>query len=63
VDVSQLSFSEIRTIAAVGPFVGGELVVLSELPGPIELGTSISRIEVVVGLRNLNVADMPNFSA
>jgi hypothetical protein len=57
------SLSEIRTIGGVGPLLGGELKVLCELPGPITVGTSVSRFEVVVGLRNLNTADLPNFSA
>jgi len=63
VEASQLSVSEIRTTAVAGPFLGGMLIVSSELPGPIKLGTSVSQFEVVVGLRNLNVADMPQFSA
>lgn len=62
-EVSQLSLSAIRTTAVAGPFLGGMLIVSSELPGPITLGTSISRFEIVVGLRNLNIDDMPHFSA
>jgi hypothetical protein len=56
------SLSEIRTIAGVGPLLGGAQVVLSELLGPITVGTLVTRFEVVVGLRNLNTADLPNFS-
>ncbi len=57
------SLSEIRTIGGVGPLLGGESRVWSELPGSITVGTSVARFEVVVGLRNLNTADLPNFSA
>ena len=64
VDTAHLqSLSEVRTIGVVGPLLGGEFTVLSELNGPITLGTSITRFEIVVGLRNLNTADLPNFSA
>lgn len=63
VEASQLSSSEIHTIAVVGPFLHGRLILSSELSGPMTLGTSISQLEVIVGLRNLNVADMPHFSA
>jgi hypothetical protein len=35
---------------------------LSELLGPITVGTLLTRFEVVKGLRNLNTADLPNFS-
>ena len=57
------SLGEIRAIGVVGPLLGGELKVLSELLGPITLGTSVTRFEIVVGVRNLNMADLPNFSA
>ena len=57
------SLGEIRTIGVVGPLLGGELKVLYELTGPITLSTSVRRFEIVVGLRNLNMADLPNFSA
>ncbi len=57
------SLHEIRTIAGVGPLLGAELKVLSELTGPITLGSSVTRFEVVIGLRNLNMPDLPNFSA
>jgi hypothetical protein len=57
------SLGEIRTIGVVGPLLGGELRVQSELLGPITLGTSVTRFEIVVGVRNLNMADLPNFSA
>jgi hypothetical protein len=57
------SLHEIRTIAGVGPLLGAELKVLSELTGPITVGSSVTRFEVVIGLRNLNMPDLPNFSA
>jgi hypothetical protein len=64
VDTAHLqSLSEVRTIGVVGPLLGGEFTVLSESHGPITLGTSVTRFEIVVGLRNLNMADLPNFSA
>jgi hypothetical protein len=57
------SLAGIRTIGIVGPLLGGALIVVSELIGPITLGTAVTRFEIVAGLRNLNMADLPNFSA
>ena len=57
------SLTEVRTIGVVGPLLGAPFVVLSELHGPFALGTSVTRFEIVVGVRNLNMADLPNFSA
>lgn len=56
------SLNEIRTFGAGGPLLGRVQVITSELVGPITVGTLVNRFEVVVGLRNLNTSDMPNFS-
>ncbi|WP_131721531.1 hypothetical protein [Mycolicibacter heraklionensis] len=63
-DVANLRTSDGIWIAgAVAPAPGDALSIASELPGPLLLGTSLARFEMVVGVRNLNMADVPNFSA
>jgi hypothetical protein len=63
-DVADLRTSDgIWITGAVAPTPGDALSIVSELPGPIVLGTSLARFEMVVGVRNLNMADVPNFSA
>jgi hypothetical protein len=41
----------------------GALIVVSELTGPLTLGTSIARFEVEVGLRNVPAVEVPWFVA
>lgn len=41
----------------------GALVVVSELTGPLSLGTSVTRFEVEVGLRNIPAIEVPWFVA
>jgi len=50
-------------MGAVAPTFGDPLSFASELPSPLRLGTFVTRFEMVAGLRNLNMADLPNFSA
>ena len=63
VDPAHLQSSSEKQSVFWGPLLGGEQRVLCELRGSITLGSSITRFEVVADLRNLNPADLPNFSA
>jgi hypothetical protein len=64
VDTADLhSLDGVHYLGAVAPTPGDPLSFASELPGPIKPGTSVKRFEMVAGLRNLNMVDLPNFSA
>jgi hypothetical protein len=57
------SLDGIHKMGAAARTAGDAFAFTSELPGPIQPGTSVKRFEMAAGLRNLNAADMPNFSA
>jgi hypothetical protein len=59
------SLDGIHGMGALGPTPGGgdPLSFKSELPGPITIGTSVSRFEIAAGVRNLNPEDLQSFSA
>ena len=50
-------------MGALAPTGGDPLSFGSELPGPLRLGTSVTRFEMLAGWRNLNLVDLPTFSA
>lgn len=64
IDVANLqSLDRIVGMGVVAPMFGAPLSFGSELPSPLRLGTSVTRFEMVAGIRNLNPVDLPNFSA
>lgn len=66
IDASDLqSLNGIHSMGAVAPMpTGGDpLSFSSELPSPITLGTSVTRFEIVAGIRNLNPEDLQSFSS
>jgi hypothetical protein len=64
IDAAKLQLLDgILSMGAVAPALGDPLKFASELPGPLRLGTSVTRFEMVAGWRNLNPVDLPSFSA